>query len=64
MGVSQIKNVSDNATKNAKGIALVAGHRRPTMSIKIVAIGITASKAKNSFDMFEIFWVIKFEINI
>jgi hypothetical protein len=31
----------------AKGIALVAGQRKPTIKIKIAAIGIAESKASN-----------------
>jgi hypothetical protein len=45
-GVLQIKSTKINVTTKAKGIAFVADHLSPTIRIKIVAMGITASRAR------------------
>ncbi|GGD96254.1 hypothetical protein GCM10011412_37940 [Maribacter cobaltidurans] len=50
-GVSQIKTTITRAKKKDSGIALVAGQRNPTISIKIMAIGVIANNASIPVDI-------------
>ena len=52
MGVFQTKTASKDAAIKATGMALVAPQRKPTMRIKITAIGTKASRARTPMDMF------------
>jgi hypothetical protein len=53
MGVFQTKTASKDAAIKATGMALVAPKRKPTMRIKITAIGTKASRARTPTDMAE-----------
>jgi hypothetical protein len=60
MGVFQTKTASNAAAINATGMALVAPQRKPTMRIKMMAIGTKASRARTPMDMVKCFRSIKY----
>jgi hypothetical protein len=51
IGILQTSTPSSKAITKAIGMAFDAGHRKPTIRIKIAAIGITASRASTPSDM-------------
>jgi hypothetical protein len=53
-GVCQISRIRIIVMSNARGIALVAGQRKPTMKTNMAAIGITANKASRPVDIIAI----------
>jgi len=55
MGVFHTNIASSAAAAKATGMAFVAPHRKPTMRIKITAIGIKARRARTPMDMAECF---------
>jgi hypothetical protein len=54
-GVSQTNMASNAAAAKATGMALVAPQRKPTMRMKIIAIGTNANRARTPRDMAECF---------
>jgi hypothetical protein len=50
-GVSQTKSTNAKAIKKESGMALVADQRKPTIRIKIIAMGITDNRASVPTDI-------------
>ena len=56
-GVPQTNSTRARARKKERGIALVAGQRKPTINTKMAAIGTTAISARTPPDKMEKNWL-------